>query len=70
MNLEQFVPTLFESDKRISASVFWRRVEESFAIPNGQPEVTSKMYRTVAKMFSDGLLGLSDGCYYLKEGRR
>jgi hypothetical protein len=63
--LPQIVPTLFNGDKRMSASIFWRRMEE-YAISHGEKEVTGSIYRGVAELFQQGVLGLSDGCYYLR----
>jgi hypothetical protein len=68
-DLQEFVQVVLKDNKRVSASVIWKRIEEGFAPRYNAREVTGEMYRIVAGMFQEGTLGLSDGCYYLKNRR-
>ena len=66
--IREYVPTLFSEDKRLSGSIFWRRMGE-YAKRSGEIEVTGEIYETVTKMFKEGIIGLDDGVYYLRSSK-
>jgi hypothetical protein len=67
--LREYLPKVFKGNKRLTASEFWRRIEESIGGLE-KLEVDGEVYRGISRLYQENFLGLDGGCYYIKEDKR